>query len=170
VLITFDALVNFRDLGGHPVTGGGTTRSGWAFRSDGVQRATDADLDRLRTLGITRVIDLRTQHERDTDGRVDGRHGEIEVISVPFLDAIVPHNTSEGDLLGIYLHIVRRRQAAIVAATRAMLTSPAAVVVHCTAGKDRTGVLAALLLGAIGVDAGLTDAELATLRAQLHET
>ena len=66
--IEFDALFNFRDLGGYLAQGGmTTTRWGRLYRSDGLHRATPRDLDRLEELGVATVIDLRTAHERTED-------------------------------------------------------------------------------------------------------
>lgn len=148
----FDGLVNFRDLGGHPTVEGRTTRHGRVFRSDSVHKATPDDIDRLLDLGVRRVIDLRTDHERESDGSVHGRHGDIEVHSVALLDSTVPHEAGEQiDLTTIYLHILRDRGTVLIEAVRLLVTGDGAAVFQCTAGKDRTGVLAAVLLSSVGV-------------------
>jgi protein-tyrosine phosphatase len=148
----FDGLVNFRDLGGHRTVGGATTRHGRIFRSDSVHKATADDIDRLLDLGVRRVVDLRTDHERETDGTAHGRHGDIEVHSVALLDSTVPHEAGEQiDLGTIYLHILRNRGKVLIEAVRLLVTVDGAAVFQCTAGKDRTGVVAAVILSAVGV-------------------
>jgi protein-tyrosine phosphatase len=156
--VTFDALFNFRDLGGYETVLGARTRANRVFRSDGLHRCTADDLRRLAQIGIARVVDLRTARERTDDGCFDHRHPSIDYRHVPILDEVggiagASADTASGDvpLLATYRHIVTLRGARVVEALHSIVTADGPVVFHCTAGKDRTGIVAALALAAVGV-------------------
>jgi protein-tyrosine phosphatase len=149
----FDALVNFRDLGGHETETGRFTRRGVFYRADGVHRCSASDTALLEGLGVSRVVDLRTAHERVSDGSVDPRHPSIEYRHVPLLDDVsgLGEIAHDEPLVVSYLQMLEERSGRVVAAVNAVVGAPGPVVFHCTAGKDRTGVLAAVLLRAVGV-------------------
>ena len=151
----FDALVNFRDLGGHLTEQGRETRRGTVFRADGVHRCTPSDVATLEAIGVRRVIDLRTAHERVDDGSFDPRHATIEYRHVPLLDEVsgLGEIAHDEPLVVSYLHMLDERGARIVEVVNALVGAPGPVVFHCTAGKDRTGVVSAVLLRAVGVPA-----------------
>jgi protein-tyrosine phosphatase len=157
----FDALFNFRDLGGHRARDGRTVRRGEVYRSDGMHRASVDDLGRIESLGITRVVDLRTSRECTEDGCFDAAHPTIEYRHVPILEAVRgvagarSVTIEEGDetpLLTTYRFMLTERRALLLEAIEAVASAPGPVVFHCTAGKDRTGVVAALLLSIVGVE------------------
>lgn len=149
----FEALVNFRDLGGHATEQNRVTRTRTVYRADGVHRCTPNDLATLEALGVRRVVDLRTAHERLADGSFPPRHETIEYRHVPILDDVsgLGEIAHDEPLVVSYLHMIEERGARIVEALDAVVGSPGPVVFHCTAGKDRTGVLAALVLRAVDV-------------------
>ncbi len=149
----FESLVNFRDLGGHTTANGRVTRRGVIFRADGVHRCTAPDVITLTTLGVRRVVDLRTAHERLDDGSFDPRHPSIEYRHVPLLDDVsgIGEIAHDEPLVVSYLHMIESCSGRIVEAVNAVVGAPGPVVFHCTAGKDRTGVIAALLLRVAGV-------------------
>ena len=152
--IQFDTLFNFRDLGGYPTRLGAATRWGVLYRSDGLHRATPRDLDRLEDLGIATVVDLRTSHERLEDGSVDGGQTRFGYQHIPLFDDLTsarPDTRTDDYLLRLYLHLVTARGDRIAQTLRIIATSDQPLVFHCTAGKDRTGVIAALVLAALGV-------------------
>jgi len=168
--IELEGAQNFRDLGGYPTADGGRTRWGRVYRADGLHRLTEADLLRYDTLGIGTVFDLRRDDERQRDpDPVASRHvslvsrapneeqGEIEP----------PQLTEEGErfLYDVYVGILANAAAELGEILGTIATSDAPVLFHCTAGKDRTGVTAALLLEIVGVDRGviLDDYELSAL-------
>jgi protein-tyrosine phosphatase len=155
--IELDGVKNFRDLGGY-ATIHGTVAWGQLFRSDGLNRLTDADLDVVDALGIRTVIDLRTSRELADVGRFP-----VEKLPVAFHHVSVIDQTwhEEGREVGddavaflssAYRDMLRSGADRFAEALR-LLALPQAgpVVFHCAAGKDRTGVLAALLLAALGV-------------------
>src|SRR5829696_8848308 len=84
----FDALFNFRDLGGHVTDDGRIVQPGVVYRSDGMHRASLDDLGRIELLGITRVVDLRTTHERTEDGCFDDEHPSIEYRHIPIFERL----------------------------------------------------------------------------------
>jgi protein-tyrosine phosphatase len=149
----FDALVNFRDLGGHATDRHGVTRSRTIYRADGVHRCSTSDVTTLEALGVRRVIDLRTAQERVTDGSFAAQHPTIEYRHVPLLDDVsgLGEIVHDEPLVVSYLHMIDERGPRIVQVIEAIVGSRGPVVFHCTAGKDRTGVIAALVLRVLGV-------------------
>ena len=158
----FEALFNFRDLGGHPTSTGATTAYGQIFRADGVHRCAEADITRLEQIGMSRVIDLRTQRERSEDGCFDEAHHLIDYRHVPVLEEVrgvagassEPRPVEERQLalLDTYRRILSTRGDRLVAVLELIASAPGPVVFHCTAGKDRTGLVTALVLSSVGVD------------------
>jgi protein tyrosine/serine phosphatase len=169
--IDLDGAVNVRDLGGLAVAGGGRTASGVLLRADNLQDLSERDVARLvDDLDLRVVIDLRTREEvalegpgpLADDGRVEIRHrslfpeaGEHTDVSVeamlPWQGRPLRGNPDETTAVRSYLGYLRDRPDSIVGALRDVAHGEGAAVVHCAAGKDRTGVVCALALAAVGV-------------------
>jgi protein-tyrosine phosphatase len=162
--IELDGAVNVRDLGGLTTDDGGTTAQGVLLRSDNLQGLSDKDVRRLvDDYGVCTVLDLRTPTEVRLEGPgplvAEGiRHVNLDLIptwdvSGPSADRIVPHEQREqGDLSHFYLTYLDQAPSEVVAALRVITdTGSGPVVVHCAAGKDRTGVVVALALVVAGV-------------------
>lgn len=158
-LVPLEGTFNFRDLGGYPTDYGRETRWGRLFRSDALQEMTPSDNAYLRGLGLTTVVDLRDPDEADRVGvwpsSVDGiRYHNLPVIP-PRAD-VDPHGASRNreDRANRYLWYLEPGTGA-PAITRAIQLIADAdsvpLVFHCAAGKDRTGIVAALALSAVGV-------------------
>jgi protein-tyrosine phosphatase len=148
--IPLPGTLNFRDAGGYPVAGGGTVAWRKLLRSDGLSRLDESGTAMLARLGLRTILDLRTSYEAEMAPSPDlASHGAVTVhISLIGEDfAGLPDELGE-----IYDFIVDERGAAIALAVRS-LASPGALpgLVHCTAGKDRTGIVIAFVLAAIGV-------------------
>jgi protein-tyrosine phosphatase len=149
---------NFRDLGGYPTSDGGMTRWGRLFRSDTLHELTESDLKILRDVGLRKVIDLRTATEVEETGRgllenepISYLH--LSVIQQPSEPETPPAPLADIDLADVYVHWLDTARAALVPALCAVADpSSYPLVFHCAAGKDRTGVLAALALDIVGVD------------------
>jgi len=146
---------NFRDLAGIPIRGG-VIGPGRVFRSDLLHRGDgDEAYDALARLGVVTVVDLRVNDERHHDGALDGRD-DLTVHHVPLLSEVWSWDdelaaTEDSFLRDRSIEILDRRADFVVRAVRLLVEAPAgAVAFHCTAGKDRTGVLAATLLGLLG--------------------
>lgn len=153
VRIELDGPINFRDLGGPPALGG-VVRHGVAFRSDGLHTMSHADLDIVTgRLGIRRVIDLRSEAERSDPGLGLLVDADVETHHVPLLDQISElWSGAEVRLLDLYRSMLDDSADRFARAIHLVAHADGPVVFHCAAGKDRTGVLAALVLGLVGVD------------------
>jgi protein-tyrosine phosphatase len=154
--IALPGVLNLRDVGGYPVAGGGSVRWRTLFRSDALHRLDAAGAAALAGLGLRTVLDLRTQAEVDiAPSPVLGRVTHLPLL--PDLQALpvpaVPDVPGGGlELNTIYRYFVDECGASITAAI-AELTSDDAfpALVHCSAGKDRTGVVIAVILAVLGV-------------------
>jgi protein-tyrosine phosphatase len=172
VWIDLEGAVNVRDVGGLPTEDGGETAYGRVLRSENLQELSPADVRKLAgEIGVTTVVDLRTTGEVELEGPgpLDAvpsvRHAYHPVL--PELgsrtDAVAEAlllKKRELDLsrfpddimCGHYLGYLEERPEEVTGALRAIATSEGAAIVHCAAGKDRTGVIIALVLLAAGVE------------------
>jgi len=143
---------NFRDLGGYPTVDGGSTRWGTLFRSDALHELTEPDIKVLRDLGLKTIVDLRMVAEVRKSGRgllgfepatYDEDGGESRGIPAP----------TDEDLSNRYMWYLDIGREPLAQALRVLGdTANYPLVFHCAAGKDRTGVLAALVLDIVGVE------------------
>jgi protein-tyrosine phosphatase len=155
--LSFDGCFNFRDLGGYPTGDGHRTRWRRLFRADGLSRLSEKDLVTLASLGIVTVIDLRTDLEADTQGRFPDNVEGVAYHHLPLTDTLpgeeeTPEWHSAAFVTDRYLAMLSEGTATVSAALT-LLADPRSqpAVFHCSVGKDRTGVLAALVLGFLGV-------------------
>ena len=166
--LTWDACLNVRDLGGHP-TPAGETRWGAIVRADALKRLTDEGWRELVGHGISTIVDLRMDEEREADPPADVRD-PVDVVHVNVLagspadygeqlDALVDALETPSDKTkAVYLDFLERFGPNWAAAIRAVADAPpGGVLVHCQGGKDRTGIVVALLLSL----AGVSDSEIA---------
>ena len=161
-LIGLEAVHNFRDLGGYPTASGQSTKWRTLFRSDGLYRLRGADdMSRVRQLGLKSVIDLRTEREQRDQGifptdDIEVSFHHLSIVDVTWSDTETPEFDDEVEFLvwgyRDMLEIGSSRFADAMHVLAQADSVPA--VFHCAAGKDRTGVLAALLLSSLGVDDG----------------
>jgi protein tyrosine/serine phosphatase len=162
--LDFDGIQNFRDFGGYPTACGGRMPTGRFFRSANHHRATDADLERMRELGLKVIVDLRqpTEREREPSRRWEGFAAEVvensqaeqhtdfhgQVASADLSPewffshsqdfyARAPYEPRHVDLFRRYF--------------QALADSDGGVLVHCAAGKDRTGLICAFTHHVAGV-------------------
>ncbi len=168
-LVALEGSFNFRDLGGYPARDGRVVRWGRLYRSDALHELTAGDVARLRELGLRTVVDLRTERELARSGRgplepEDLAFHHLAVVKEEAVPDRVPRGAPVGesiaapapsgdDLAERYLWYLEVGSDAI-ARTLELLGSADhyPLVFHCAAGKDRTGVLAALVLDIVGVD------------------
>jgi protein tyrosine/serine phosphatase len=159
-VVDFSTVFNFRDLGGYPTVDGRAVRWGQLYRSDGLWRLADNDIESFAALGIRTVLDLRRPDELAADGRVVDSLG-LAYHNINFHADMWPEEDLTADDMPRYLADRYAEMAeggltganAVGSALRLLVRDDAApLVFHCAAGKDRTGVLAALTLSVLGVD------------------
>jgi protein-tyrosine phosphatase len=150
-----EGCANFRDLGGLPVPGVGATVAGRLYRSDSLHRLTQADIVRCADqLGIGLAIDLRSDHELELVGTAPVVEG-MTLAHVPTVDATMQAPMEHADATSIfegYRLMLDRSRANLARALETLAAEPTPAVFFCMAGKDRTGLLAALALGLVGVE------------------
>ena len=161
--IALDGAVNARDLGGLPTVDGRRTRSGVLLRADNLQDLSAADVEALRARGLGTVLDLRTSAEVEFLGpgplaQTEVKHLNLDLIPHGFegrsvLERTLPdENAPEHAVDHLYFDYVRDAPDHVATALRTIADPHSgAVLVHCAAGKDRTGVIVALALSLVGV-------------------
>lgn len=164
--LPLSAPANLRDLGGIPLADG-VVRPGVVLRADDLSTTDPASAEELVTGGLRAVVDLRSADELALTGRgVLGTRPGVTYHHVPFLadigDAAAADDGAPGDdpaavldqsrFGALYLRMYEGAAAHIVTALAVIAHSPGTVAFHCAAGQDRTGVLAAALLLALGAD------------------
>lgn len=189
--IELEGAVNARDIGGLTAAGGRVARSGVLIRSDAVHDLTPADVAALTgEVGIRHIVDLRApgerqEHSRGLLGSTAVVYSELDVLT----DAVIAERRREreaalamGDdpatliATGYHQLLEHGRQAFVEALERLAAPGGTPALVHCSAGKDRTGVLVALLLDAAGVhrsaivaDYAATDERMSRVRGRLAD-
>ena len=155
--VTLEGCVNFREVAGYEVAGGGRLRSGRLFRSDGLGRLTPGDMGVVRALGLRTVIDLRTEGEATEGGTFPVTQVPVDLHSFPLMDVLpaadeLPSWGDPGFVARRYLAMVEAGGDMLGGVVRVLAGDGATpAVVHCSAGKDRTGVVVAVVLGMVGV-------------------
>ncbi|MFE4470226.1 tyrosine-protein phosphatase [Leifsonia sp. NPDC056824] len=165
--IPVNGTYNFRDAGGYPVPEG-AVRRGKLFRSDALARLGAEGRRSLRELGARVVVDLRDEFETQAmPDDVDGL--DLRRVHLPVFEGSGNSASMIGiTLAGLYEKILLQHRDVVVSALREIAdTGDDAVIVHCTAGKDRTGIVVALALSAVGVDRETVVADYAATQANL---
>ena len=166
------AVHNFRDLGGYPTNDGRHTRWRTLFRADGLYRLTPDDANIVMNLGVRTVVDLRTNNEVRERGTFPVEDHDVAYHHLPIIDATwgetqTPEFNDEVEFL-VWAYREMLAEAAPRFADAINLLSQQTVlpaVFHCAAGKDRTGILAALVLGVLGVDESIIAADYGLTRS-----
>lgn len=142
-----------RDAGHYPAADGRRVREGVLFRSDALSALTPQDADELTQRGIRLVIDLRERIEADT--APDVLPADVEYRRIPIFEETLFENDFDAfpTLLGQYQLVLDHHAGKVVEAIGAIADAHGApTIVHCTAGKDRTGLVIALIHLVLGVD------------------
>jgi protein-tyrosine phosphatase len=170
--IDLEGAVNVRDLGGLPTADGGSIAARRLLRSENLQELTSADVAKLvDEIGVTTIVDLRTTAEVELEGPgpLDAvpsvRHAchpvlpelgsRTDAVAEALLVQKVARDKSrfpDDIMCGHYLGYLEERPDEVTGALRSIATADGAAIVHCAAGKDRTGVIVALALTVAGVE------------------
>ena len=158
-LIRFEGASNFRDLGGYPSALGGAVRWGMLYRAGRLDRLTVSDLEELAALGIRTVFDLRREDERaQWPDPMPNVHlclmSKVQAKRpLPHAELLVEHDHGVQFMRELYSGLLAHA-AVEIGSLFTTLAAPDAMpaVFHCAVGKDRTGLVAALLLTWLGVD------------------
>lgn len=153
---------NVRDLGGYHTTDGLVVRKGLLYRSGDISRLSEHDLQWMEQTGLSTVYDFRSQQEIAQGQDRLPASGRVQWVHLPIADdrldiARLRDQIMQGDLSGLpedmtYTHVVLHYTGPLRDWFQQIATPGAApLLFHCTAGKDRTGVAALLLLMALGV-------------------
>lgn len=165
-LIPFDRILNFRDFGGWDTADGATVARGKLFRSASFHEATDADIAKLNAMGLRFLVDLRRAEERshepskwvsETCRVIFNEEGGQGHALPPHLVALLQSDLSPAATRTYMTNLYREipydpRLIRLYKDWFAELGEGGAGVVHCAAGKDRTGIICALTLMSLGVD------------------
>jgi len=170
-------LLNARDLGGLPLAGGGLTQHGQLLRADAPLALGPEDRAQLAHFGLTTVVDLREAHElaREPNGLADADGIAVEHVEVwSLINASGIEPADPWDITGFYLAALDHAGPAFATAARVLAAAEGAAMFHCTVGKDRTGLLALLILESVGVtreavieDFALTEPRIGPIRERL---
>jgi len=158
--VTLETCQNFRDLGGYETSDGRTVRWNRLYRADTLHRLTPADMATLVDLGLRTVIDLRASDELERHGRVRVAEHDIAYHHLAMIDEVMGPGRpvllspdEEPPPAGVFYLRMLEHARPVVRTALGLLAGPDSLpaVFHCTAGKDRTGILAAVVLGLLGV-------------------
>jgi protein tyrosine/serine phosphatase len=187
--IDLQGAVNVRDVGGTPTADGGETVYRRLLRSENLQELTEDDIVLLvDEIGVTTVVDLRSTRELMIEGpapldEVDGVQHAHHPVLKEFLDAsdtvaaalLLTAQQEDAErypddlMTGHYLGYLENRPEEVVGALRSIIAAPGAAIVHCAAGKDRTGVVVALALTIAGVEPEIIVADYVATNERIEE-
>ncbi|WP_309121616.1 tyrosine-protein phosphatase [Paenibacillus sp.] len=168
---------NIRDLGGYATKDGRTTRWGAMFRADGLHRLSEDDKRLLEDRGVRTVVDLRHARELEAKRNAFADSETVEYVHISLLNPATPGVREVRDLGDLYLNLLDGAQGELRLVFETLAAAPgSASLFHCAAGKDRTGVVAGLLLDLAGVpheviadDYALTATCIAPILEELRE-
>jgi protein-tyrosine phosphatase len=156
--VDFQRLHNFRDLGGYPTGDGGATKWGVLYRSDNLRKLSEtADLERFHDLAVRTVIDLRYPWEIEQAGRVPAfprlRYFNLSIEHRPYDQGALGDDFDPWRFLADRYMEVAQDGVKEIRGVLDVIADPESgtTVFHCASGKDRTGIIAMLVLSLVGV-------------------
>ncbi len=177
--IDLDGCLNFRDLGGYPTADGRAVRWRALFRSDGLHHISARDVARLRDeLRIGEVIDLRSSAELRNDGQGPLAREAVRFHHLPLFDGAADRMRDAGGepasrdpgamtLAERYFFLAELAKQPIARILTVLAETEHPAIYHCAAGKDRTGVVSAIVLSLLGVRDEVIVADYAASRENL---
>lgn len=161
--LAFDGIANFRDVGGYKTTDNQTVQWRRLYRSAHLAEASPADLTKLQDLNLRYSVDLRSNKERKREYYAYDFVQTTHLAILPKVAELARNKVMTGGgitkteaqafMQQMYVGFVHEQQREFSAFFKQFLAAEAPLVVHCTAGKDRTGFAVALVLLALGVHA-----------------
>jgi protein-tyrosine phosphatase len=183
--VAIEGCLNFRDLGGYPTESGGTLRWRQLFRADGLHALSARGVATVRDeIGLGDIIDLRSSAELALDGRGPLEREAIRFHHLPLFDQQAPEGRAQrgaaerspasgvvfgSSLADLYFGMIDYARGPIAKVLTVLARTNEPAVFHCAAGKDRTGVISALLLSLLGVREELIVADYAATREALDQ-
>jgi protein-tyrosine phosphatase len=149
----FEAVYNCRDLGGYTCQDGSLTKERVFIRSDNLTHLKEEEMIYLKSIGLKAVIDFRHQNEVDPEPDPFSNDLEVKYHSVSILDhaQFTLEDLNRIQLHELYIQIAKNK-AFIRAVFEQLAQTQGTTLFHCSAGKDRTGVISALVLKLVGVN------------------
>jgi protein-tyrosine phosphatase len=153
--LALDGAKNLRDLGGYPLRGGGRTARGAFLRSDATGELSPLDIEKLRSMGLSLVIDLRGPGEVGAaPSRLLGIEG-VRYVNKPLFDGVQSSGFAGSlpdSMAGLYVSLLDGSRERLREVFEELAAAEGTRLFNCAAGKDRTGVVAMLLLELAGVE------------------
>lgn len=154
--IPLDGVLNLRDLGGY-TTPTGETQWRQVYRAASLHKLSEPEMAELETMGLAQVIDLRFDDEiKKEPNPFASRTGAVRHLNISLFAGLDPQNPqlveADDPLLELYKLAIDTMPSAFVTVMREIAQAEGAVLFHCSAGKDRTGLIAMMLLDLAGVD------------------
>jgi protein-tyrosine phosphatase len=151
--LILEGAFNVRELGGLVIHAGQRTSTGQFLRADSLHALSPASQTKLLEYGLKTVIDLRTSKEILREPNPFFHHENVRYVHISLFETIMQNQNADtmSSLESIYIAALDHCQPAIRGVLEKLATSPSVTLFHCTAGKDRTGIVSALLLANAGV-------------------
>jgi protein-tyrosine phosphatase len=151
--LILEGAFNVRELGGLVIHAGQRTSTGQFLRADSLHALSPASQASLLEYGLKTVIDLRTSKEILQEPNPFAHHENVKYVHISLFETIMQNQNADtmSSLESIYIAALDHCQPAIREVLDLLATSQSVILFHCTAGKDRTGIIAALLLAHAGV-------------------
>jgi len=155
--LSYDGTFNVRDLGGIPTQDGKTTKAGVFIRSGNLDKVLDTSQQALIDYGVSTVFDLRSEWEQENYRNVFADNPQVVYQNLPLIKATLMEQSDDDEqdktatIYDRYITYIDSCQAQIKDIITTLVSIQGTAMFHCHAGKDRTSITSALLLGAVGV-------------------
>ena len=172
--LTIEGTYNIRDLGGFGTANGAITRTGVFIRAGNLDKLPESSQQQLIDYGVNTVIDLRDEWEVQQFPNVFNQSPKVHYVNLPLIGDHLSHSDSwqamtenYSRLDELYIKYIDNCQAQIGTIMTTLAEGSTTVIFHCYAGKDRTGIIAALLLATVGVPTSQIAEDYAASSAQI---